>query len=370
MLRAAMRTRVAQAVMVSFLSAVLCPVSPQASGRQQGSTAVGVSIVLPQKLVAGQPATLAVVGADGKLAAGAVVEFSGGVRVTTDETGRASFAVPEQLGVLTARLTDRRLPNLRDVSATVVPLPTNLPDGVVVHQAPQIVALHDRFTVSGSGFRGEADANQVTVGGQRAAVLGASPLELVLVPNPQTPLGLAQILVEVEGRTSAPVSLTLAAIEIASDKARLAPKEKGRLTVHVRGAWQRLDLEARNLTPDIVKLPLGDVQRLITTGGSESNTAEIELQGRRAGEFSVSVRLVPAVAGLPDTQAAIKQLLQSLRFAPQASIEPINRMIHRLERHPQDAPKVRSEIERLLADNPSGDFRKMLEAARDALSKR
>ncbi|HEY7680058.1 MAG TPA: hypothetical protein VIC04_06015, partial [Terriglobia bacterium] len=58
---------------------------------QAGTPAV---IVLPQKVVAGEKASLAILDASGALVPGAQVDFEGGERITTDATGRATFAVP------------------------------------------------------------------------------------------------------------------------------------------------------------------------------------------------------------------------------------------------------------------------------------
>ena len=53
-----------------------------------------VTIVLPPRLMAGHPATLGVLGVDGKLAAGVQVDLGNGLRVTTDRNGRALFTAP------------------------------------------------------------------------------------------------------------------------------------------------------------------------------------------------------------------------------------------------------------------------------------
>ncbi|HLE35737.1 MAG TPA: hypothetical protein VI699_01175, partial [Candidatus Acidoferrales bacterium] len=74
-------------LLIGLLS--LCPVS---LGLAQ--SAPGTTIVLPPKLSAGQQTTLAVLDSSGRLASSAVVEFSGGERVTTDATGRAVFTAP------------------------------------------------------------------------------------------------------------------------------------------------------------------------------------------------------------------------------------------------------------------------------------
>lgn len=320
---------------------------------------------MPSQLAAGRPATLAVLDADGRLVPGATVEFSGGVSFTTDATGRAVFTAPAERGVMTARLASGAA-----ASTTVVPASDHPEDELVVDRIAPIVAVNDRFSVGGFGFRGQADANRVLLGEQPAIVLAASPLELILIAAPGTAPGSTQLHLEVgEGKTE-PVSLTLVAFEIAAEKAQLAPKEKGQLTVHVRGTWQRLDLEARNLTPDVVKLKNGNVQRVLSSGGTE-NVATLALEGRRAGAFSISVRLVPRPVGLPDTETALRHLMRALRLAPNEGMrERVARQIHNLERHPQDAGKVRLELERVLGEDPSGPFGSAVEAAWKALLKR
>ena len=332
-------------------------------GWPQSPAAAGTAIVLPHKLVAGHPATLAVLTPDGRLAAGAVVEFSGSERVITDATGRATFIAPPQHGVLLARLPDT-VGSGSDVSAsaTVIELPANRPEGVQVDEFPHVISLHDRFTLSGSGFRGEAEANRAFLGNQPALVLAASPVGLVIAASPHAAPGSTQLLIEVDGRSPGPVPITLVAFELASEKKQLAPKEKSKLVVRVRGSEQPLELEARNLTPEVAKLAGGNVQRLTTRGGRD-NTAMILIEGRRPGNFSLGFRLIPAAAGLPDTQAARQHLLAARRLAPEGWGARVDRLLQRMERNPQDALKVRNDLEKLLAENPPGEFGRLLEAA-------
>src|ERR1700761_8431659 len=64
-----------------------------ADAQAPASTTWSVSIVLPAKLVAGQPATLAVLGTDGRLAEGITVDLGEDQRVKTDASGRVTFTV-------------------------------------------------------------------------------------------------------------------------------------------------------------------------------------------------------------------------------------------------------------------------------------
>lgn len=329
-----------------------------------GSTVAGGTVVLPSKLVAGERATLAVVDAQGKLASGVAVDM-GGVTLVTDETGRATFNAPKQPGVVTAML-----PGGTSATSTVV-LPGEHPsDELVVDDAPGMVALGSRFRVGGYGFRGEADANAVTIGTHPAIVLAASPMELLVTPGPASQPGLAEMRIDVAGRTTGSFQVTLVGIEMTADRPQLAPKEKARLTVRALGTWQKIELEARNLTPEIVKLRGGDVQRIKTRGGAE-NVATLRLEGRRHGDFSISVRLMPRPVGLPDTDAALRHLMRALPLAPDDVLrERIQRQVHRLERHAQDVARVRNELERILGEGTEGEFGRAVEAAWKALLKR
>lgn len=330
---------------------------PHPAGETSAAT-----IILPQKLVAGQPATLAVLTAEGKLAPGVAVEFSGGQRVTTDDSGRATFTSPEEAGVLLAQVPESAATG----SATViVPGP---PARVELLQVPRVISIRDRFSVGGRGFRGEADANQVRLGGQAGLVLAASPVNLVILPSPQAALGVTQVAVNVGGAESSTVT-TLVAVEMSTEKPSLGPRQKADLVVRVRGTDQPLQLEARNLNPAVVHFVRGDAQRVMTRGGQE-NSAAIEMEGLAAGEFSFSVRIVPPPAGLPDIGAAREYLVAARKVAPPNQTRRVDKLIHRLGQRSQDVVKIRNDLEKMLAQKPQGQFGRLIEAAWEVLLNR
>jgi len=320
------------------------------------------TIILPQQLVAGQPATLAVLASDGRLAAGVDVEFSGGKRVTTDATGRAAFRAPDAPGVMIARLAGASV----SATATVVAAAGEAAEGVQVLQSPRLVMLGEPFGIRGTGFRGEADANRVHVNDKPAAVLAASPAALVVLPASGTSPGLAQFVVEVQGRSPGPVPIRLVAVDLVFEKGRLATGEKAPLAVRVRGSEQPLELEICNVTPGVVRLTNGDVQRVHTGGGPE-NAARVEMEGVRAGDFSISARLVPAVTGLPDTETARERLVAARAQAPQDWASRVDKLIAQLAESPQNALRVRTELEKMMAEMPAGEFGRLLESAWRAL---
>jgi len=132
--------------------------------------------------------------------------------------------------------------------------------------------------------------------------------------------------------------------------------------VRVRGGSERLEVEIRNLAPDVVKLRGGEMRRVLTSGSAE-NLAELEIEGRRAGEFAFRVRLVPPPAGQPDAESAREQLLAARAVAPKEWHRRVDRVLRRLESGPRNAGRVQIELEKLLSQNPPGEFGILLEAA-------
>jgi hypothetical protein len=241
--------------------------------------------------------------------------------------------------------------------------PGPAPGGVRLLSFPPLVSREGRFLVSGAGFVGDADANHVFLGGKPALVLAASPDSLVLLPNPQASLGRTRL--EVDG---AAVPATLVTIEVGSRQSRLARRRRVRLAVRVVGTDLPVELEARNRTPEIVKLRGGNVRQIKTRGGDD-NTAGIELEGLRAGDYALEVRLAAGASGLPDVEAARQALLEARRVAPASRARQLDKLIRELSRHPGRYLRVRDQLEKMLPQ-PPGAFGRALEAAREILGER
>lgn len=320
-------------------------------------------VVLPPRVVAGQPATLAVLDENGRLVPGAKVELDKTQSVTTDAGGRAVFTAPTNTIVLLAALPGGVL----DAAAGVLPASKEAADGIRLTDVPKIISAQDHFTVLGSGFSGDASQVTASIGGQRAAVLAASPVALVLLPGRGTPTGPAELRIDVAERSAAPAQVTVVRLDLSSDKRQFPANERGTLTIRALGTELRVAVEARNLSPEVLSLPRGQIQRVVTRGGAD-NVAVIELIGLREGDFSISVRLVPNAAGLPDVETARLYLLAAQNVAEDQWVDRVNRLVRRLERDPDRPGYVRNELENVLAqDTVSGEFRKRLEAALRAL---
>ncbi len=324
------------------------------------------TIVLPQKMVAGVPATLAVLDAAGRMLPNVVVELSGGQKVTTDATGRALFAAPSEPGALTAQIPGQ------DVSASAPVVKSADPDprtsaespstAMRVLAYPHFISLHDRFTMAGSGFRGDADANRVFLAGQACLVLASSPVSLVVLPGLHIPIGTITLRVTVAGHDAGSNPVVMVLLEFSGPAEAPRAGAQGKLTVRALGTRERLAVEVRNASPEIIQLPRGNVER-VTTSGGERNAAEIETKFLASGDYMVTARLIPTVSGLPDLEAARQKLVAARALATGSWASRADRVIRRIDRAPEDIAQIRAELERMLDDKPSGEFAFLLESA-------
>jgi hypothetical protein len=324
-----------------------------AQAQTGSSTAWAVTLVLPPKLAAGAPATLATLGVDGKLAAHVAVAFGNGEHVESDATGRAFFTVPASGGFLIARASGTSVAALVDSHAAA-----SVPPAITV--AP-VVSSRDHFSICGGGFRGEAEEDRVQINGELALVIAASPECLVVVPEPKAPPGVATISAKAangqrEGTTS------LVSLDFEPPNPPLTPGSKGWLILRARGSNQRLRVIVENESPGVIHFEKGDPQELSTSGG-ENNTAEIRVEAVSSGDFSFRARLAPA----PDPETARRFLEAAAPLAPHDLQGSLRKMAGDLARHPRDAAKVQSQLQQIVSVTMAGDFRTLLEAAQSAL---
>jgi len=342
---------------VAFAAALLAaPLALSARGQSYAGATGSVVIVLPPKVVSGQPATLAILSADGRLASNVAVAV-GGQSVKTDVTGRASFMVPSDASVIVARSSGVSAAALVDPA-----LPSGsshgTPQGIT---APAVISQRDRFSICGGNFRGDADANPVQIGDVPAPVLAASPECLVALPGPKTKVGTARILVgTAEARWT--TTTTVVSLEFEPPNPPLAVQMKSSLEVHVAGSDSPLPIVVKNETPGVLRFLQGDTQGLRTSGGSP-NAAKVEAQAIRSGDFSFRAQL----ARTPDLDSAQRYLKAAESLAPDNSRRQVERLAETLAKNPGDAGKVRRELDKMIATKAGGDFRTVLEAARAAL---
>jgi len=265
--------------------------APGTSAQQSAPAASGARILLlPRRIVSGERATLAVLDINGRLTPGVTVSFSNGDRLTTDATGRALFVAPLNPGVIYGSIAGRT----GRVATAILAPGEAASTSTEVSSAPQFASLIDRFELFGKSFCGDADANEVTIAGQPAIVLAASPTALVVFPPPHLHPGRAAVEVSCAKRQSPPFSITLVGLALEANSSPLKPGEHRAFTVRVRGTRAKIALEARNLAPEIAELFSGNPVRASSSGGAE-NLARFEIVGRKNGSFLISIRLVPSL---------------------------------------------------------------------------
>jgi len=273
--------------------AVICGVAGVCQSQQAPAASGARILLLPRKIVTGERATLAVLDVNGRLTPSVTVVFSNGDKVTTDTTGRALFVAPLNPGVIFASI-EGRAGRLTSVILSSSEVPTGSQE---VALAPRIATVSDRFVISGHGFCGDADANKVNIGGQPGLVLAASPAYLAVLPPAEIEPGPARVEVNCGTRKSAEFTVLFVGLELEASGATMAPGEHRELKVHVRGSTAKINLEARNLAPEVAELLGGTTVRAESSGGAD-NVARFALLGKQHGSFMISIRLV-APAGTP-----------------------------------------------------------------------
>ena len=173
------------------------------------------------------------------------------------------------------------------------PASENPQEGVKVISHPRFLTLHDRFALAGSGFRGAADSNHVTLNGETCVILASSPVSIVALPGPRVPVGDVNLQVTVAGVDAGPFPVSAVMLEIGGPTEAVDAGSSGNLVVRALGTTEPLLLEVRNGSPGVIQLSQGNVQRLKTSGG-EMNSAQIEVKFVTDGNYSVSARLLSA----------------------------------------------------------------------------
>jgi len=271
-----------------WLFLALLPLIAQGLPAQEPPPASGARIlIMPRKIVSGEHATLAVLDVNGRLTPGVIVEFSNGDALKTDATGRAMFVAPLNAEKIYAAIQGRT----GRVASTIVPAVESPSATLEVSLAPRVASLSDRFEFMGHGFCGDADANHVLIHGSPGLVLASSPSYLAVLPPADLQPGPAQVQVTCGQKSSPPFTVVLVSLELEAGSPALVPGEHRKLTVQVKGTTTKVNLEARNLAPDVAELQGGTPVRAVSTGGAD-NVASFELVGKQRGSFVISIRLV------------------------------------------------------------------------------
>lgn len=327
--------------------------APTTPGQYTSSTTWTVTIVLPPRLVAGQPATLAVLGTDGKLAHGVEIDVGPDVHVRTDPTGRAYFTVPagakyliaKSAGSYAAALVDAQAPPATANSVTAAPA----------------VSLQDSFPICGGGFLGDAEKNRVTLNAEPALVLAASPECLVVLASTKNQPGAATLSVQApEGEWN--LQTALVSLRNLPPSPPLAAQKRSRLGVAADGATQPLLIRVRNESPEVLRFVRGDNAVLRTSGGAP-NQVTFDVEAIRSGKYSFQARIFPPA----NAAEAERYLDAAIPLAGENFGKQLKKLSQRLKKHPRDIAQVTAQLDAMLNVVIAGDLRALLAATRNCL---
>ncbi|HEX4004140.1 MAG TPA: hypothetical protein VHX36_15930 [Candidatus Acidoferrales bacterium] len=345
-------------LLAACLSAAAClaagltaPARLDAQAPSTPLTTWSVSVVLPPRIVAGRPATLAALGVDGRLASGVKLAI-GDQQVTTDSTGRALFSAPASAGYVLAKASGGSF-------AALVDAPPGDPSSSL--SVAPVISLHDQFSICGTSLSPDADGNLVKINGQMSLVLAASPECIVVLPSPKLEPGPATISIATD-TAQFTAKTSMVALAFQAPNPAILPGKKGDLVVRAQGSEEKLRLVVDNETPGVLRFLRGERQEVVTSGGQD-NTAAIKVQAVASGAFSFHARII----GTPDPHVALRYLQAAELLAPKNSQRDLLKLIDRLDRHPRDSEQVVLGLDQIRSATIAGDLRTLLDAARAEL---
>lgn len=317
-------------------------------------------IVLPVELIAGEPATLAVLTSDGHIAPAVKIVLSDGQVLTTDESGRAHFLVPLQTGPLFVRIIGSEIREVADI----LPRQSATGDLQSVH-APAIASLGDCVAITGSGFDGDADRNNVEINGYRTFVLASSPTQLILMPPPNITPGPASLSIK-KGSSEVAANLTFVSVTPVNPSAmQIRHGKQEVITLLVRGTAQPVNLEIHNLTPHVAQISHRDALLIRSTGGTENSTV-IRIKGLAVGQFSYSVSIKGTSIGA-GWQFARDFLQAARKMANPADERTIESILKKLQQKHVEINSLQRELRSIAASSEPSDFETLLYAAERSL---
>jgi hypothetical protein len=348
--------RLALAV-VSLALAAAC--APHAAA-QTLQTLPPTEIVLPSEMVAGEPTTLSVLDATGHLSPHASVTLSNGAQVQTNALGRGEFTAPEMPGTVFAHLTATP-----SVVAVSIVLAHFVPTRIAVDWAPEFASIPDRFEIRGTGFHGDAAGNNVLFNQAPAFVLASSPVSMVILLPADTKPGAGELIAG-EHLEGPPTIVIAMAVELDIDSQGLVAGAKANLRLRVRGTEQAQDLQVENMAPNVLKFAHGSEAFAHTSGGKE-NSANIEVEAIRGGDFSFHVRILQNDGSSANNVAAREFLLAARALASSGMAHRLDPIISKLEHTDFDARPLLKQLDKLASETNNDRIQVLFTAARNAL---
>ncbi len=198
--------------------------------------------------------------------------------------------------------------------------------------------------------------------GQPCLVVAASPILLVVLPGLHIPIGPVALLVRANGREFGPFPVAAVLLEFSAPTEGLTVGSQSKLVLRARGTAERVGVEVRNTSPEIIQFSHGNAQRLRTSGG-EQNIAPVDMKLLAAGNYTVTAKLLPVESGLPDMEAVKQKLLDARKAAFGTWTARLDHVIARVDQSPQDIVQIRADLKQILDDKPVGQLAYLLDSA-------
>lgn len=276
------------------------PATASSTGREWESPAVsyimkqpslGANLIYPDRAIAGNFLTVAVLDKYGNPEASVELSFNGAT-ISTDARGQAMFMVPEDATpgrTLHVSLAARPelIPGVIDVlqplfSSTEANAPT-------IDNASKLVPNTKVLVIDGHDFMGMAGKNRVMIDNStEAQVVASSPVQLKLKMPESLKPGTHKANIANSILRSNPIEFEF--VKAAVLEGKKAKKGAGDLIVKVEGTSKPVHVRLTNKTPDIIKINKGD-ELIVTTSGGEENTSRIEIKRLQKGDYRVDARI-------------------------------------------------------------------------------
>jgi len=245
---------------------------------------MSATVVMPERALAGQYLTAAVIDGTHNPEVGVELSFNG-VSLTTDAKGQATFMVPED--ATPGRSLNVSLSSRSDLNPGLIeifqPLTVSANQDVPrIDKVSQLVSNTGTLTIDGHNFDGQAEHNRVIIDGiSEGKVTASSPVQLRVGLPPNLTAGSHTVSVSTSGLRGNPGLFSLIAAEVQTD-----PKDN-RIVVRVRGTTDKMQVHVTNQNPDVIKISRGNDIHVTTTGG-DLNQTTLGVQRLRKGSYRVT----------------------------------------------------------------------------------
>lgn len=250
-------------------------------------------MLLPDKAVAGQFLTAAVLNQNHAGESLVELSFNGAVLATSHD-GKALYMVPDDaIPGPTLQVSMAARPE-QAANAVQVLQPLAVPSGPQIPRVDRVSPVAESnglLVIEGHNFDGVADRNRVIIdGAYDARILASSPVQLkVDLPGNLNP-GIHNVSVSTAGLRSNPGQFEMVSFDVKPVGKDAARDDITRLAVHVLGTAQPVRVHIRNFTPDVLKLARG-TELVTSSPGGNHNVIVLPVQRLRKGQYHVDVKM-------------------------------------------------------------------------------